>query len=120
MPILGAGVHDMKRQHLMVIGGMLYLGMAALSSMLVGCSDVPPRSAVIAEQRRIESAVKVGASAQETRDALVSLGYSCRDTQGATTDCAKAVQDKTELHVCLARTESRVKDISYGLRPCGS
>ncbi|HTP25684.1 MAG TPA: hypothetical protein VMK12_08500 [Anaeromyxobacteraceae bacterium] len=104
----------------------------ASSLVVVGCTDVPPRSAVIAEQRRIEGAVKPGTSAQEAREALVSLGYSCREAQveaassdgaahGTITECVKAIQDKGELHVCLGRTESQVKEVRYGLRPlCGA
>ena len=102
----------------------------ASALMVAGCSTAPPRNAVMAEQRRIEGAVRPGTSAQEVREALVSLGYTCREINAgsgggaarnsATTDCAKAIQDKTELHICLTRDESRVKDISYELRPCGS
>src|SRR5262249_26980941 len=76
---------------------------------LVGCSEVVPRNVVAAEQRRIEDAVKPGASAQEAAQSLVALGYSCHESTvdaGTITDCTKAVQGKTELHVCLKRTES--------------
>jgi len=102
------------------------LMLLASSLTLLGCSTTVPRDVLIAEQRRIEGAVKPGTSVQEAAQSLASLGYTCREAavdaarKLTVTDCVKPVQDKTEFHVCLRRTGSEDKEISYGLRPlCG-
>ena len=101
----------------------------ALSLTLLGCSSVVSRDVMVAEQRRIEGAIQPGTSARDAAQALVGLGYTCHEAvSGSTsisgappnstvTDCAKPVQGKTELLVCLWRTENLMKFISYGSRP---
>jgi len=102
----------------------------ASSLALLGCSSgVVSRDVMVAEQRRIEGAVQPGTSAKDAAQSLVGLGYSCHEAvSGSTpvggappnstvTDCAKAVQGKTELHVCLWRTENVIKLVSYGSQP---
>src|SRR5215470_650354 len=97
------------------------------SLVLLGCSETLPRKAMLDEQRRIEGAVRLGTSAQDAAATLQSLGYSCRavgvDTAATPqgfpiTDCVKKVEGGAELHVCLNRAGSEVKDVRYERRAC--